>query len=128
MKFDRSNLLILIYGVFVLLFTCYMVQHFRFGVHRGGDWWYFIRFLLISGYFFYIFQGLILRSKNWGILLSMPLAVMLAAVIVFYLLVGIIRWGGGDLLDKDGPDLFLGSLLFLAGTIYGLRFIRRGRK
>jgi hypothetical protein len=41
--------------------------------------------------------------------------------------VGVIRWGGGDLLDRDGPDMVLGALLYAGGAIYGLRFIRRGK-
>ena len=124
-KFDRSSLLILLYCIFVLMFTVYGIGHFRFGQHKGIDWWFFIRFLLISGYVFYILQGLILKSTNWGILLLIPLAILLAATIAFYALVGVIRWGGGDLLDKDGPDMILGSSLYLTGAVYALRFIKK---
>jgi hypothetical protein len=71
-------------------------------------------------------QGLVLRSKNWGLLLLLPPAILAAAVVAGYLLVGLIRLGGGDLLNRDSADMVLAALLMLVGTYFSLRLIRPG--
>ena len=130
-KWDRSFLLTLVYGVFILLYTGYIVTHR--GVIRGVDdivtyprWSYFLWFILIGNYLYFILQGLLLRSRNWGILFLLPLALFVATFLVGYALVGLIRLGGGNLLDGDGPDMFLTAGLFLAGSYFSLRLIRPG--
>lgn len=124
MKLSRSQLLTIIYGLFVVLYTIYIAQY----RHRG---WYYLGFLLISGYLFLILQGLLLRSKNWGILLLLPLAILLTAVLTGYLLLFILRWGGGTLLNADRSDMILLSLLFVMLSFFSLRYItgkKRSRK
>jgi len=128
MKFNRSSLLTIVYCLFVILYTLYSVHHFRFGSHKGTEWWYYIRFMLISGYSFFILQGAILRSGNWGILLLLPLAILLATIIALFLLVGFIRLGGGDLLDRDYADMVLVALVYCTLSGWALRWIRPGKK
>jgi len=118
-KLTRSHLLTLVYGLFILLYTLYISQY--------KHWWYYLKFLLICGYLFFIFQGLLLRSKNWGIVLLLPLAILLVAVLAGYLLLFILRLGGGTLLDKDRPDMILLSLFFIALCFLSLRFISIGK-
>jgi len=128
MKFDRSSLLLMVYCLFTLLYTLYSVHHFRFGSHKGTEWWYYIRFMLISGYFFYILQGAILRSTNWGIVLLLPLVILAATILSLFILVGIIRLGGGDLLDRDYADMVLVAIVYCTFSGYALRWIRPGKK
>ncbi|HVU83412.1 MAG TPA: hypothetical protein VHC50_01135 [Puia sp.] len=123
MKFTRSHLLTIVYSLLVVLYTLYLAQ-------LRHPWRYYLEFMLISGYCFFISQGILLRSKNWGILLLLPLAVSVAAVIAGYLLLFILRLGGGTLLDADRPDMILLSLLVILGNAYSLRWIKGvgGRK
>jgi hypothetical protein len=44
-----------------------------------------------------------------------------------YLLLFILRWGGGTLLDADSADMILLSLLVIGGSVYSLRWIK-GKK
>jgi len=115
MKLTRSHLLTIVYCLFILLYTFYISQY--------RHWWYYLKFLLISGFLFFILQGLLLRSKNWGIVLLLPLATLLTSVLTGYLLLFILRFGGGTLLDADKPDMILLSLLFIALSFFSLRFI-----
>ena len=131
MKWDRSALITLVYGLFTLLYTGYIVTHR--GVIRGvydivtyPRWSYFLGFILIGNYLYFILQGLLLRSRNWGVLLLLPLALFVATFLVGYALVGLIRLGGGNLLDGDGPDMFLTAGLFLVGSYFSLRLIDPG--
>ena len=129
MKLDRSSLLTLVYCLFTLLYTLYIAGHpGNFGAEKGNKFIYQAKFLLISGYLFFILQGLILRSKNWGILLLLPLCVLIATIVISFLMVGILRLGGGTLLDNDYADMILLSLCWLAGSIYALKFISTGKK
>ncbi|MHA4806726.1 hypothetical protein ACX0G9_01400 [Flavitalea flava] len=129
MKFDRSLLLMIVYGLFTLLYSIYIGNHpVVFGNQKGTSWWYYLKFLLIGNYFFFILQGIILRSKNWGILLLLPIGLLAATIIAGYIMVGIIRMGGGDLLDKDIADRILAALIFLTGSYFALRLIKPGRR
>ena len=120
-KLTRSHLLTIVYSLFILLYTLYISQY--------KHWWYYLKLLLISGYLFFIFQGLLLRSKNWGIVLLLPAAILLVAVLAGYLLLFILRLGGGTLLDKDRPDMILLGSLFITLSFLSLRFItRRGAR
>jgi len=118
LKLTRSHLLTLVYCLFILLYTIYISQY--------KHWWYYLKFLLFCGYLFFILQGLLLRSKNWGIVLLLPVAILLASVLAGYLLLFILRLGGGTLLDKDRPDMILLGLLFLTLSFLSLRFISGG--
>jgi hypothetical protein len=125
MKWDRPFLMSLVYSVFTLLYTVYIIRHFgHFGKARGHAWRYFLEFLTIGGYLFFIIQGLILRSKNWGLLLLLPVAVLVTTIIVGFILVGLIRVGGGTLLDRDDADMILASLLFTGLCLYAQKWIR----
>jgi len=119
MKFTRSHLLTIVYCLFVLLYTMY--------ISPQEHWWYYLKFLLISGYLYFIFQGMILRSRNWGILLLLPTAILLAAVLTGYIILFILRLGGGTLLDADRPDMILLSFIFLALSFFSLRYISAKR-
>jgi hypothetical protein len=115
MKLTRSHLLSIVYCLFMLLYTLY--------ISPQEHWWYYLKFLLISGYLYFIFQGIIMRSRNWGILLLLPPAILLTAVVAGYILLFILRLGGGTLLDADRPDMILLSLIFLALSFFSLRYI-----
>jgi len=115
MKLTRSHLLTIVYCLFLVLYTLY--------ISPQKHWWYYLKFLLISGYLYFIFQGIILRSKNWGILLLLPPAILLAAVGIGYIFLFILRFGGGTLLDADRPDMILLSLIFLVLSFFSLRYI-----
>jgi hypothetical protein len=116
MKFTRSHLLIIVYSLLVVLYTVYLTR-------LRHPWRYYLEFMLISGYCFFVLQGILLRSRNWGIVLLLPLAVSAAAVAAGYLILFILRLGGGTLLDADGPDMLLLSLVVILGSAYSLRWI-----
>lgn len=118
----------IIFCLFTVLYTIYIACHAGFGLRKGGSWWYYLKFLLVDGYLFFILQGVIKKSKNWGILLLLPVAILLATIITGYIMVWIIRWGGGDLLNYDRADLILATLLFLTFSLYALRVINPGKK
>jgi hypothetical protein len=133
LKWDRSFLITLVYSLFSILYTGYIITHP--GIIRGADdvvvyprWGYLLGFLFIGNYLYFILQGLVLRSKNWGILLLLPPGLFVANFITGYLLVGLVRLGGGKLLDEDGPDMVLTTGMLLIGTYFCLRFIRPGRR
>jgi len=119
MKLTRSHLLTIVYALFSLLYTIYLSQY-KLG-------WFYLKFLLISGFLYFILQGVLLRSKNWGVVLLLPLATLLAAVLIGYLLLFILRLGGGTLLDRNGPDMILLTVLVIALSFYSLRFIEIGK-
>jgi len=120
-KLTRSHLLTLVYCLFILLYTLYISEY--------KHWWYYLKFLLFCGYLFFVLQGLLLRSRNWGIVLLLPVAILLASVLAGYLLLFILRLGGGTLLDKDRPDMILLALLFIVFSFLSLGFIgKKGRK
>jgi hypothetical protein len=118
----------IIFCVFTALYTIYIAGHADFGPRKGGSWWYFLKFLLVDSYLFFILQGLIKKSKNWGILLLLPLAILPATIIAGYIMVWIIRWGGGDLLNDDWADMILAAILFLVFCLYSLRWTGPGKK
>jgi hypothetical protein len=98
---------------------------------KGDNWWYYLKFLFISNYLFFLLQGLLLRSKNWGIVLLLPLAVLVSSVGLGFLLLFILRLGGGTLLDTDGSDMILLSVLVIGLDFLSLRYIswsKRARK
>ena len=125
MKWDRPFFITLVYSLFTILYTLYINHHFsRLHTGKGGAWLYFFQFLLIGGYAYFILQGIGYRSKNWGILLLLPIAILVATLIIGFALVGLIRIGGGDLLDRDNADRILATLLFLGFGIYAQKWIR----
>jgi len=129
MKLDRSSMLTLVYCLFTFLYALYIVGHpSSFGPHKGDNLFYGLEFLFIGGYLFFIFQGLILRSKNWGILLLLPLCIFIAAITIAFLMVGILRLGGGTLLDNDYADMILVTFIWIALSVYALKFISTGKK
>ncbi|MDO6430494.1 hypothetical protein Q4E93_07850 [Flavitalea sp. BT771] len=115
MKLTRSHLLTIVYCLFVLLYTLYISPR------KHG--WYYLKFLLISGYLYFILQGILFRSRNWGVLLLLPPANLLTAVLMGYILLFILRLGGGTLLDADRPDMIVLSLIYLTLSFFSLRFI-----
>jgi hypothetical protein len=125
MKSDRSFWLTVLYFLFTFLYTLYIIGH-----HPAGHsaWAYYLKFLLIGSYLFFILQGLVLRSKNWGILLLLPLALLVATIIAGFLIVWIIRLGGGTLLDKDDTDMILATFCWLTGSFFAIKLIRTGKK
>ena len=127
MKLERTHLLSILYSLFVLLYTFYIAGHrASFGATKGSDIWYYLKFLLIASYLFFIFQGLILRSRNWGILLLLPLAVLVTTIIIVMALVTLLHLGGGGgtLLNSDRADMILATFVSLACTVFALRYIR----
>jgi len=131
MKLDNSAKLTLLYCLFSLLYTCYLAFHphvIGFRSLPGDYFFYNLEFLLLGGYVFFILQGLILGSKNWGILLLLPLAIIIVTFIAEFLLVRILAWGGGTLLNNNSADMILTTLLWLSLSYYSLRWIRTGKK
>lgn len=128
MKWDRAFFITLVYCLFTVLYTVYIIRHFQhFPAGKTRAWLYFLEFLLFGGYAYYILQGFCYRSKNWGIVLLLPIALLLATIIVGFLFVGLLRIGGGTLLDSDSADMVFASLLFLSGGLYARRWIRPGK-
>jgi hypothetical protein len=125
MKSDRSFWLAVLYFLFTFLYTWYIIRHYPAG---RSAWPYYFKFLLISGYLFFILQGLVLRSKNWGILLLLPLALLAVTIIAGFLIVWILRFGGGTLLDRDDTDMILATFCWLTGSFFAIRLIRTGKK
>lgn len=123
MKLDRSSKLTIGYCLFTLLYTFYITGHH--GPHKGDAVFYQIKFLLVDGYLFFIIQGLILRSKNWGIICLLPLGILVATVIAAFLVVWILRWGGGTLLNHDNADMILVVIIWLVLCCYSLKLIAR---
>jgi len=122
-------MLTLLYCLFTLLYALYIAGHpHGFGPHKSDNFFYGIKFLLIDGYLFFILQGLILHSKNWGILLLLPLCILVVTIIGGFLMVGILRLGGGTLLDNDYADMVLIAFTWLALSAYALKFISTGKK
>lgn len=118
-----------LYCLFTVLYTIYITGHSSlFGTAKGHSWWYYIKFLLIGSYGFFILQGLLHRSKNWGVLLLLPLALLIASIVAGYICLWIIRWGGGTLLNYDQADMILVSLLFLVLSFFAIRLIDPARK
>jgi hypothetical protein len=132
LKWGPSFLITLVYNLFTILYTGYIIAHP--GIMHGNRevviyprWGYFLGFLLVGNYLYLILQGLVLRSKNWGVLLLLPLGLFAATFIVGYSLVGLARLvGGRKLLDKDGVDMALTTGLLLIGAYFSLRLIRPG--
>ena len=98
LKWDRSFLITLVYSLFSVLYTGYIITHP--GIIRGVDdvviyprWGYLLGFLFVGNYLYFILQGLVLRSKNWGILLLITPGPFVANFITGYLLVGLVRLG-----------------------------------
>lgn len=122
-------MLTLLYCLFTLLYTFYIAGHpHSFGPHKSDHFFYCVKFLLVDSYLFFILQGLILRSKNWGILLLLPLGILVATIIGGFLMVGILRLGGGTLLNNDYADLILIAFIWLALSTHALKFIATGKK
>lgn len=129
MKLDKSAKLTLLYCLFTLLYTFYITGHpTNFGSSKGDALFYHIKFLFIDGYVFFILQGLILGSKNWGIVLLLPLGILIVTVMAAFLMVWILAWGGGTLLKNDEADMILVALIWLVVSYYSLRWIRAGKK
>ena len=126
MKWDRSSLITLVYGLFVLLYAIFIAGHpGHFGHRKGAHWGYFLGFLGIATLVFFVVQGLALRTKRWAWVFLLPLLLLAAAILAGYLFVGLLRLGGGDLLDRDMPDMLLVTGLLLVGSIFSLRLIRK---
>ena len=127
MKWDRSALISIVYGLFFSLYSWYIAMNpSNFGHYKGDNWSYFFKFLLISTYCFFILQGILLKSKNWGVLLLLPLCLLAATILVGLIVIWLVTWGGGNLFDPDRNDMVLGALLMLIGTYFSLRLIRPG--
>ena len=123
MKWNRPFFITLVYSLFTILYTVYIASHpERMG--KGHAWLYFLEFLVAGGYVFFILQGLSYRSKNWGILLLLPVVLLAATIIIGFALVGLLRIGGGTLLDQDKADMILAAILFLTLSIYAQKWIR----
>lgn len=126
---DTSGRLTAIYCLFTLLYTVFITHHTgSFGPGKGSNWWYYLKFLAIGSYCFFILQGFIQRAENWGVLLLLPAGILIATIITGYIMVWIIRLGGGDLLDHDRADMILAALIFLGLSVYALRWIHAGKK
>lgn len=118
-------MLTLLYCLFTLLYALYIAGHpHGFGPHKSDSFFYEMKFLLVDSYIFFILQGLIFRSKNWGILLLLPLGILIVTITGVFLMVGILRLGGGTLLDNDYADMILVALIWLGLSAYALKFIR----
>jgi hypothetical protein len=123
MKWDRPFFITLVYSLFTILYTVYITAHLdRMG--KGHAWLYFLEFLVAGGYAFFILQGLNYRSKNWGVLLLLPIVLLAATILIGFALVGLLRIGGGTLLDRDKADMILAVILFLTLGIYAQKWIR----
>src|SRR3954462_6953160 len=111
MKFTRSHLMSLVYALFTMLYTVYIYQHYTSIGHRKGDsWWYYLKFLVVDGYLFFIFQYALLRRGDKLLVVLLPVITLVCAVLISLLVTFIIAWGGGDLFKNDASDMILLSM------------------
>lgn len=116
----------LVYGLFVGLYAIFIAVHpGHFGHRKGAHWGYFLGFLGVVTLVFFVLQGLVLRTKRWSFVFLLPVALLIGAILAGYIFVGLLRLGGGDLLDRDAPDMMLVTMLMLVGSFFSLRLIRR---
>jgi len=124
MKWDRPSLITLVYSLFTILYTLYIARHLHYGTNKGAAWFYFIEFLLFDVYIYFILQGLVHRSKNWDVVLLLPLAIWAATISLGFLMVALFRVGGFNNKDKYNIDMALLSLVFLSFSLYAQKWIR----
>jgi hypothetical protein len=129
LRSDTPSRITVIYCLFTLLYTVYITNNTKsFGPDKWNIWGYFLKFLLIGSYCFFILQGLIQKSKNWGMLVLLPAGILIATILAGYMLVWIIRLGGGDLLNHDKADMITAALIFLTLTYLAGSLIGTGKK
>lgn len=125
MKFTKSQLLSLVYVLFTMLYTIYIDQHYTGIGHKKGDsWWYYLKFLVIDGYLFFIFQYALLRRGDKLLVGLLPVITLVCAVLISLLAVAIIGWGGGDLFRNDTSDMILLSTVYVGASIFSLKYLR----
>jgi len=122
MKWDRSSLIALVYSLFTALYILYIANHYYYG--REAAWTYLVEFLLIDAYVFFILQGLALRSKNWGIVLLLPLAIWIVIIGFGILMVAIFKLAGFNYRDRYNIDMALICVAFLGCSLYARKWIR----
>jgi len=122
MKWDRSSLIALVYSLFTALYTLYISHYFRYG--KGSAWTYLIEFLLIDGYVFFTLQGLAFRSKNWGVVLLLPLAVWVTTIGLGFGVIALFRVGGFNDKDRHNIDMAIICAIFLGCSLYAQKWIR----
>jgi len=125
MKFTKSHLLSLVYVLFTMLYTIYIFQHYT-GIHnkKGDAWWYYLKFLLIDGYLFFIFQYALLRRGDKLLVALLPVITLVCAVLISLLVIAIIGWGGGDLFRNDASDMILLSTVYVGVSIFSIKYLR----
>jgi hypothetical protein len=137
MKWDRPSLITLVYSLFTILYTLYIAHHdagtikaastpgkAAHAADKGSAWFYFIEFLLVDVYIYYILQGLVRRSKNWDVVLLLPLAIWVATISFGFLVVAVFRIGGFNNKDRYNIDRILLSLVFLSFSLYAEKWIK----
>ena len=124
MKWDRPSLITLVYSLFTILYTLYIARHLHDGSNKGAPWFYFMGFLLFDVYIYFILQGLVRRSKNWDVVLLLPLAIWAATIGLGFLVFELFRIGGFNNKDKYNIDMVLLSLVFLSFSLYAQKWIK----
>lgn len=125
MKFTKSHLLNLVYVLFTMLYTIYICQHYTgIGNKKGDSWWYYLKFLVIDGYLFFIFQYALLRRGDKLLVGLLPVITLVCAVLISVLTVAVIGWGGGDLFRNDTSDMILLSTVYVGASIFSLKYLR----
>ncbi len=125
MKFTKSHLLSLVYVLFTMLYTIYIFQHYT-GIRnkKGDSWWYYLKFLVIDGYLFFIFQYALLRRGDKLLVALLPVITLVCAVLISLLVIAIIGWGGGDLFRNDASDMILLSTVYVGASIFSIKYLR----
>jgi NADH:ubiquinone oxidoreductase subunit K len=93
-------------------------------MNKGADWFYLIEFFLLAGYIYFVLQGWALRSKNWGVVLLLPLAIWVVTISVGFGVVAIFRVSGFNERDKYNIDMAVIGAVFLGCSLYARKWIR----
>jgi hypothetical protein len=120
-----SFLITIIYCLFMILYTGYVSTHLAdFGGNKEAYLFYYLKLLATGSFVFFLAQGLAVRSTNWGILLLLSIAVLIASVLTGWLIVLVFR------IHSDPAGMMGVTLLALAMSWFSLRFIasKKGKK
>jgi NADH:ubiquinone oxidoreductase subunit K len=145
MKWDRPSLISLVYYFFTILYTLYIAHHFpgaggtgmttgktagmttsrtALTTGREASWFYLIEFFLVAAYIYFIAQGLAFRSKNWGVVLLLPLAIWVITISVGFGLVALFRVARFNNKDRYNIDMAVICAVFLGSGLYAQKWIR----
>jgi hypothetical protein len=117
-RFHPSLLITIVYCFFMILYTGYISTHLAsFGGNKENYLFYYLKFLAAGSFVFFILQGLVSRSKKWGLLLLLPTGIWILSVLTGWLIVRIFH------IHSDPAGMMLVTLIALTMSFFALRLI-----